>query len=305
MAYDISPLVPEVWADDIQDRLDNKLVAKALCNTKVFPAGSKKKGDKIHRPHEGDDPAVVDYTPRTDVAVQDYQVSDDELTLDQSKSTKITQVDPMESVQALWDITDLQKAAHARALAQYIDADLLDVMRTDAANSIDDSLFGGTSGTGIQASNITADNMLKLLSKIKSILRSANARVEKGIFAVLPSTAVEAVEELLIDKGFEIADRTLVNGMKTITVGMNGYEGTVRKIRIFFSNNLKTVSGVRHGVAGVFKATDLAIQDQVTVNRRKESRNRAYNYFATVLYGRGTPANYKAELIDIKFHASA
>lgn len=295
MANSITAIFPTVWSAKAQDILFAKVIGRQLCSETLFSSSAKGLGDTIERPYRGANPDVVNYVRNTDIAVQDIAYNSDQLTIDQQKATKITQIDEFDKVQSLINVMEVEVMVHAKSLAQAIDKHIFEVMAADAGTTFGDG-NGSNDGSGPWTAGdtdpvtMTGDLFVKMVSKLKSTLVTNNAN-DGPRFLVVDADTYELAEEKLITLGFNTADAVIGEGFK----------GRFRGVNIYTSNNLDvdddTTPTERYIVGGVEGSTDLAMQADVKIYSRENSKNQGTNVWASALYKADTQNNLKVQLV--------
>ena len=289
MANNLSAIFPTVWNAKAQDILFAKVIGRSLCSETLFSSMAKGLGDTIDRPYRGANPSVVDYVRNTDIATADVAYASDPLVIDQQKATKITQIDEFDKVQSVINVMEVEVMVHAKTLAQAIDKHIFEVMAADAGTT-----FGVTAGewdsTATTDGAFTADLFVSMISKLKATLVNNNAN-EGPLFVVIDADSYEIAEEKLITLGFNTADAVIGEGFK----------GRFRGVEIMVSNNLDVDSvstpTERYFVGGVKGTTDLAMQADVKIYTRTETKNQGTNIWSSALYKADTQNNLKVQLV--------
>lgn len=289
MANNLNAIFPTVWNAKAQDILFSKVIGRQLCSEVLFTSLEKGLGDTIDRPYRGANPSVVNYTRNTDIATADITYTSDTLVIDQQKATEITQVDEFDKVQSIINVMEVEVMVHAKTLAQTIDKHIFEVMAADAGTT-----YGNNAGAWSDASTtpvtMTGALFINMVTKLKAEMTKNNAN-DGARFLVVDADTYELAEETLIDKGFNTADAVIGEGFK----------GRFRGVNIYTSNNLDvdndTTPTERYVVGGVEGTTDLAIQADVQIYTRQETKNQGTNIWCSALYKADTQNNLKVQLV--------
>jgi len=212
MANTVAPLNPEKWVSDVQDWLNAELVIKPIANMRFKRMLSS--GDRINWPTITDQ-RVQDYTPCTDVTIDDFTAEQSYMDIDNSL-VSTTCIDPVEVKQAEdkgYPSKLARQAAHV--ISQRVDQDGFAEAQTEAANTI----AGGT---------LTAANIFQNFTEATAELQRSNA-ADGPLFAVIDPERVALLAQSEATDGFNLADSSLKNGF----VG-NSSAG----FRVYNSNNL-------------------------------------------------------------------
>ena len=208
-----------------------------------------KNGIKVHRPYHSD-VKVNTYTKGTNVTPQDITVTDEYLTVDQTKEATVY-IDDIDVIQNDYNTANLLVDRITYALKRDIDGAFLAEV-ANAAFAIDDATFsGGTASNGITA---TVSNVFKLFTTAEATLNNNNVEDTKPWFAVITPDLKALIQQTNLFNGFNQADAALHGTLK----GM-GYLATWGNFNVFVSNNVK------HTITFT-SATLLVATNVVTIN---------------------------------------
>lgn len=213
MANSLTNLNAEWWRPLIQDFLNNMLVGRDICNTKVEEQLTS--GQTVNFPTVND-LTVSDYVQGTDVTPQNLTASNSLLTVNQSKIVSFI-VDPVQEKQATskYVVTMAQQAAFR--LANVIDQKILSDCSTLAYQTV-------------SAGTLNTSNLYSLFTDNYARLFNQNA-TDRECFAVIDSSRLSLLAQTFVNSGFMQADKKLEDGFSPFA-GMAGY------FRVYTSNNL-------------------------------------------------------------------
>ena len=211
---------------------ENKMARKIqalLSKTSVMPliASFKEeatltRGQSVNRPTISD-VTVWDYTALTDATKQDWTLTQELLTVDQSKIIR-QDYDPVEVKQIEYDIpNDLVKRIAYR-LRDQMDRKFL----TEVANanlSLDAWNFWGTSWAPVDLSSIAAE---RVFADAYATLAWNAVESDKPWYAVVDPFTASSISQRAISQWFNLWDRTFANG----------YTWNFLDFKVFVSNNL-------------------------------------------------------------------
>jgi len=272
MPNTLTAAFPEVWSRLIQVPLRKSLVALEIANTELRE--ELEVGYKIHYPYTSD-LTVGNYTPGSDVTIQNVSMTDEYLTVDQKKVVAF-RIDNFEQVQSRYDLIVTWSDEAAYRIRDVIDTAVL-AETANAANPLDAGDIGGTAGNGI---DIASADIVKVFSVARKKLRETNVEEAADWVAVVPPYVAEAIELAAVNKGFQIADATL----------RNGYAGDFLGFKIYVSNNLPVVQDGGNNdcylaYIGKAKCIHLVMQMPPRAVIKDEPRQDAKNVLTFALYG--------------------
>lgn len=212
MANTVAPLNPEVWKYIIQDYLNNRLVARAICNTKCEEL--LKDGDQVNFP-EVTDVRVQSYSQGTDLTIDEFTATQSSLVVNQSKAATFP-LDQVQEKQARANYGMELASQSAYVLANNIDQTVLNT----GVSGANDTVTGGT---------LSVSNILAKLSDARAQLERNNA-ADAELFAVMDPDRVALLQQNFVANGFQTADMHLRNYFSGKYLGFNVYQ----------SNNLPT-----------------------------------------------------------------
>jgi hypothetical protein len=185
-------------------------VGTAICNRSC--EALLKDGSTVDFPYVND-VRVQSYTQGTDLTMDDLAATSDTLTVNNSKVAGFV-LDPVQERQARADYPVTMAKQCAYVIGNEMDQAIL-VSGTDNASS---TIAGGTLST------------ITLLSKIADTrAQLARNNAQGDYFLVLDPERISLLTQTFVSNGFEVSDRTLVNGFAGRVMGFDVYE----------SNNLK------------------------------------------------------------------
>jgi len=212
MANSINALIPYNWKSIVQDFLNNKLVAKGICNMD-FKADLTA-GSRVYWPQLATLVSQA-YTPGSSVTPTSVVAAESYLDIDQSRIVAFY-MNPQEERQA--------KASYTMKMAQ------------QAAFVIADEIDKKVLATGINAAGNTVAGGSLSSSTIYAAFTSARTKLSRSnaldgtMFAVIDPEREALLSQNLVTNGFTLADRAL----------QNEYAGDCNGFRVYVSNNLPT-----------------------------------------------------------------
>lgn len=228
MSNNLTAASPEYRSGRMQLLLKKKLVAREIAN--MEERATLTNGIKVHRPYHSD-VKVNTYTKGVAVSAQDVTVTDEYLTVDQTKEATVY-IDNIDKIQNKYDLANKMIDRIGYALQKDIDGAFL-AQVVSSTYTIDDGSFGGTSGNPFSAS---VSNVFKLFTTVEAQMNTANIEDTKPWFAVITPNLKALLQQTNLYNGFQQADAALHGLLK----GM-GYLGTRGNMNIFVSNNVKHV----------------------------------------------------------------
>lgn len=249
----ISAFVPEVWSAELLVTLEKSLVygAPGVVN-RDYEGDISQFGDTVHVDTLAD-PTIGDYTPHTDITIEDVDDTDQTLVIDQTKYFAF-EVDDIEQRQARSGGAILTEQARKSAylLRDTADQFLASLMATDV-----------DSGNAVAEQTISlASDAYDLLVDLSVVLDEDNVPSEGRWAIVTPAFhGLLLKDDRFISTGDGAAAATRANGMVGEAAGF-----TVRK-----SNNAPTGATTgRIQTVGYSGATSYAEQINKTEATRKE-----------------------------------
>ena len=228
MSNNLNAASPEYRSGRMQLLLKKKLVAREIAN--MEERATLTNGIKVHRPYHSD-VKVNSYTKGVAVSAQDVTVTDEYLTVDQTKEATVY-IDNIDKIQNKYDLANKMIDRIGYALQKDIDGAFL-AQVVSSTYTIDDGSFSGTSGNPFSAS---VSNVFKLFTTVEAQMNTANIEDTKPWFAVITPNLKALLQQTNLYNGFQQADAALHGLLK----GM-GYLGTWGNMNIFVSNNVKHV----------------------------------------------------------------
>lgn len=225
MANSLTAASPEYRSGRMQLLLQKKLVAREISN--MEERATLTNGIKVHRPYHSD-VKVNTYTKGTAVTPQDVTVTDEYLTIDQTKEATVY-IDNIDKIQNKYDMANKLIDRIGYALKRNIDGAFLAEVE-NMTYTVDDGSFGGTSGNPFSAS---VSSVFKLFTTVEATMNTANVEDTKPRFAVITPNIKALLQQTNVANGFNQADAALNGSLK----GM-GYLGTRGNFNIFVSNDI-------------------------------------------------------------------
>jgi len=204
----------------MQLQLRKNLVSKAIASFEERP--NLVNGDTVHRPYFSR-AKVRDYTKWTDTTPQDRTITDEYLSVDQTKEIT-TYIDNVDEIQNKYNLVNtlvdddsyqLQKEMDGRFLREII----------NATYDMDEWDIGWTSWTAI---TLSTSNVSRTFSKARALMRELNIESSAPWNAVVTPSVVSNMDLSMVANGFNKADQVLANG----------YKGDYMWFRVFESNNV-------------------------------------------------------------------
>lgn len=229
----ITALNPENWKPVVQDYLNNMLVSRAICNTKCEAQLSD--GDQVNFPYVAD-VRVQSYAQGTDLTADALAATQDSLTVDQSKAAVFV-LDPVQEKQAKADYG----MALARQCAYQLGNEMDQRVIASGVTNATDSVTGGT---------LTTSTLLSKMADARSELARNNA-TDGELFAVLDPERISLLTQTFVANGFQIGDRTLVNGFAGKALGFDVYESNNLAYAITLTCDTQPTATDTFTIAGV------------------------------------------------------
>ena len=226
MANSLTAASPEYRSARMQNLLKAKLVAREISN--MEERATLTNGIKVHRPYHSD-VSVNSYTKGTAVTAQDVTITDEYLTVDQTKEATVY-IDNIDKIQNKYDVANKMIDRIGYALKKNIDGAFM----AEVANStytVTDGDFGGTSGNPV---TVSVSNVFKLFTTVEAKANTANIEDTTPWFFVVTPNLKALMQQTNLANGFNQADAALQGTLK----GM-GYMGTWGNMNVFVSNSVK------------------------------------------------------------------
>lgn len=220
MANSLTAGNPEYRSKRMQMQLRKNLVSKAIASFEERP--NLVNGDTVHRPYFSR-AKVRDYTKGTDTTPQDRTITDEYLSVDQTKEIT-TYIDNIDEIQNKYNLVNslvdddsyqLQKEMDGRFLREII----------NSTYSMTEWDIGWTSGTAI---TLSTSNVARVFSKARALMRENDVESSAPWNVVCTPSVISNMELSMVSNGFQKADQTLANG----------YKGDFMWFRVFESNNV-------------------------------------------------------------------
>lgn len=266
-------LNPEIWSALMQVNLTKTLVALEVADTTL--EAQLKVGDKIHVPYIT---ALADtpYVAGTAITFQDMSATDDYLDVNTFRVVPFY-VDDIELLQAKPDYVAAYAEDAAYQLRDAIDTSVL----AEVSAGI---LFGdvtatpGTYATGtaatLSAAAASTGIIVEFFSSGRKALREGNVSEDGDWIAIMEPGVASIVEQLAVEKGFQVADATL----------RGGYAGDFMGFHCYVSNNMVAdymYLGKRGGIS-------LVMQRAPKMDIKDVSDKLGRNFIASAVYGQKT-----------------
>lgn len=226
MANSLTGASPEYRSARMQRLLKAKLVCREIAS--MEERATLTNGIKVHRPYHSD-VKVNTYTKGTAVTAQDITVTDEYLTVDQTKEATVY-IDNIDKIQNKYDVANTMIDRIGYALRKNIDGAFM----AEVANmtyTVDDEDFGGTAGNPF---TVTVANVFKLFTTIEAVANTNNIEDTIPRFFVVTPNLKALMQQTNLANGFTQADAALHGTLK----GM-GYMGTRGNMNVFVSNSIK------------------------------------------------------------------
>ena len=210
MANSINALIPYNWKSIVQDFLNNKLVAKAICNTDFRDVLSS--GSRVYWPQLATLVSQA-YTPGSSITSTPVTAAESYLDIDQSRVVSFY-MNPQEEAQA--------KASYTMKMAQqaaFVIADEMD--KKVLATGIN------AAGTTVAGGAISSTTVYAVFTSARTKLSRKNA-IDGELFAVVDPEREALLSQMQVADGFTLADRSLTNE----------YAGYTNGFKVYVSNNL-------------------------------------------------------------------
>lgn len=250
-------------------------VFKNLCYKGPILGEITKKGDVLHIAGVGR-PTVRDYTPGTDITLENKTSYNQDLYIDQAKYVNV-EVDRVEGRQAQGKVFNTEVREAKRALAQTMDEYLAG--------------FYDQAGMAIENKTCTSASILSTLAEAEQGLLEADVPFEEKKFLVI-SPAVYT--KLVLGK--------IVFQQSNEEVLGKGFKGSYLNFNVFVSNSIKKEDdGTNHCMA--FSSQAIALAEQIPpsmIERYKPEKTFADAFKALHLYGATVIRPGELIRIDIK-----
>lgn len=216
MANSIDATFPELWATEFQDSFYKVNVGMKICEFVDMNYG-----DTYHRAKRGTS-TIQQITIGTDMTPRSISATDESLTIDQ-KWGDFIEIEDFENDKSMYDLALRYGKDCSQAVSDKIDADVLYEV-INSASYVDGGDVGGTAATGIV---LTAANAIDVFAAAKMKLKKQKVTSSDLFCVVSPE-----FERFLTTA---VANRDTIQGDE---VGMNGYIGKYRGVKLYTSNNL-------------------------------------------------------------------
>lgn len=164
------------------------------------------RGQKVNRPFKSDF-SVDDYTALTDPTQQEWQFTQELLTVDQSKVVRMDW-DPVEKKQIEFDPESEFISQMAYRLTNQMDQGFLGEV-DNASNDLDDGDFGGTDGNPIDLDSVNAE---KVWGQAFAVLSNLGVEPDRRWVSVVDAFMLNAINQRQIATTFNSSDSGFMNG---------------------------------------------------------------------------------------------
>jgi len=287
----LDALNPEFWTAQMQVNLEKSLVSLEVCSTEL--RDQLKVGDVINKPYIGN-VGTADYTPGTDFAVTGITATQDGVTADVKKIAAFY-VDDVWELQSNYSFAQTLAADASYQLRDEIDQLALAYGSAAGVSALGYSGAGATAFiTTATTANVTAipattaggsGSIEKVFTQARRWLREGNVEEAGDWIAVVEPAVAVKIEELTMEKGFNIADSTL----------RNGYAGNFFGFHVYISNNLPTDKAI----IGKRGAIDLVVQKAPTMEIKDEPKKLGKNFVAWTVYGANILTKNKLRTLNV------
>lgn len=268
----LDALNPEMWSAKMQVNLRKSLVALDICSTAL--RDELRVGDIINKPYVTN-VGTVTYTPGTDFAVTGISATQDGVTADVKQIAAFY-------VDDVWELqTHYGFAAELADDAAYQLRDLIDQLVLAYASGVGISALGtsgATTGTfltgttaNVSAITATSATIVDVFIAARKYMRAGNVEEAGDWVSVISPEVASCIDQITIEKGFNIADASL----------RNGYAGDFLGFHIYISNNLPTSKCIfmKRGTI------DLVLQSAPKMEIKEEPKKLGRNFVAWTVYG--------------------
>lgn len=229
MAYtnDVAALVPQNWADMIQENLYKELVAMKVADVKL--KSKLTSGTRVHFPMFGA-LSTTAYVKGTDVTVQALDSTDEYLDVDQQWESSFY-LDTVDQKQNLYSAMEAGVREATDAIKQKVET-VFFAQVANAADTVDTgdiSAADAGAGTGIA---LTTTNVIQTFSVARRKLAEDNVSDNGDFVAVVSPAIASIIEQKATAVGFNLAEASF----------KNGYAGDFVGFKIYVSNNLDTTT---------------------------------------------------------------
>jgi len=218
MSNSLDASIKEVWSMDYQESFDKSNIFESIANFRY--ESDLKTGDTLNRPYISE-VSVNTLGAEGSYTRQDINTTNETLTVDQEKEATFYLKD-IDAFQSHYPTRERFAKQCGIKLANRIDGDVLGEV-VNADSTLDDSIFGGTAGNGI---NLTTSNVLRVFSIANRKLRELDNDPSERKFATLSPY----FEQVLIDS---LGGREDALGERT---GINGHIGRYGGFELFSTN---------------------------------------------------------------------
>lgn len=275
-------IIPEVWANEMIQLLENTLPAASVCNRSMVEQINRK-GDVLHIIGAGD-VSVRDYPASGEITYDEVSDTDTELVINIDKYFGLNFEDS-DRVQAGFDFESPYVKRGTYKVRDAIDA----LLMAEYANANTISYATGT--TSWQFTKDTCANVPTFFTALHKQLDDLKLP-RMGRYMLVHSEAIQAVSTYYFNRATALGDK----------VAQDGMIGNVGGFDIYLSYNCTTASSVTHGIAGV-KGEGIAYAQQINPDSieviRREGR------FANLVRGRvlaGIKTYEPDRILDIAFN---
>lgn len=285
----------EAWANVLQSVLRESFVGKFITNNKFeweFDGNDTVHFQRLAKITTSDMPSSY-----SEIPTQALVETDEVFTLDNRKAFSVAISD--EDYKELKINPDSQIIQDA---AEKFAKDWDDVIFSEYANAgyniTDGNMETATNGGSTNSIILTKSNIYDMLTAVSEVLDANNVPTDNRFIVISPK-----------EKRFLANSPQLLRDTKMgdeVVVKWGGYLGMINDLKIYFSNNLKTVSSVKHLIAGQGRPISFAanIKPKVTFVDSSTQATNFVNYMkAMTKFGVKTFAEWAERLVDIEIKA--
>tara|TARA_R110000850_G_scaffold88423_3_gene189920 strand:+ start:291 stop:1169 length:879 start_codon:yes stop_codon:yes gene_type:complete len=292
MANNIAAAIGEKYERQLQHELYESYVGAFIANTKVDDAFNG--NDTVHFPRFNKLTVADLATSYTTFTPEDVVLTDETMTLDKRKvgAYQISDEDYVEmGVNPDAELIKSMKDAFANSY----DTEILSEYANAGVSVTDADMSTATNGGGVNSVTLSETNVHDLLTAVNEKMDIGNVPANDRWIVVSPA------EKRLLSRFVGARDTSL--GDKIVS---GGFMGELDGLKIFYSNNLQTVTTVKHLLAGQGKPICFAsnIKPTVTFVSSKTQTNSFINTFkAQTKFGVHTFHEGAIKLFDVEVTA--
>lgn len=285
----------EAWANVLQSVLRESFVGKFITNNKFeweFDGNDTVHFQRLAKISTSDMPSSY-----SEIPTQALVETDEVFTLNNRKAFSVAISD--EDYKELKINPDSQIIQDA---AEKFAKDWDDVIFSEYANAgyniTDGNMETATNGWGANSIILNKANVYDMLTAVSEVLDANNVPTDNRFIVISPKEKRFLANSPQLLRDTKMGDEVVVKG--------GGYLGMINDLKIYFSNNLKTVSNVKHLIAGQGRPISFAanIKPKVTfVDSSTQATNFVNFMKAMTKFGVKTFAEWAERLVDIEIKA--